>query len=230
MTRIDSPKPQMPDGAERRPSLHRLLRVGLAGFVLLAVAGGAIALGATDEPTAETIEPSGSAAAVPTSDSRVDPPQTTTTWGPSATPGVESTPVPESTIPAEEPKLVAPPVSAPSAVGADLATVTDGVGPDGKSYGSIGQAAPGTDLRTLTPDYVTVSNPDGTLAGYFKSSEMYPPTGAPALIDTKQGVPVYAADGTTVVGHITREHGYVPIGVNPDDLPPIGGYPDEGGQ
>ena len=98
MTRIDSPKPQMPDGAERRPSLHRLLRVGLAGFLLLAVPGGAIALGATDEPTAETSEPSGSAAAVPTSDSRVDPPQTTTTWGPSATPGVESTPVPESTI------------------------------------------------------------------------------------------------------------------------------------
>jgi hypothetical protein len=51
---------------------------------------------------------------------------------------------------------------------------------------------------------------------------MYPVDGTASLLDSSEGVPVYAADGTSIVGFITREHQYLPLGVNPDDVPPVG--------
>jgi hypothetical protein len=210
------------------PNRKPWLRAGLAGFVAVALTGGiatAVASSATEPATATAAGP---ASAAP-DDTIAGIPTTPTTWGPSSIPGIEI--LPDENTAADSIELGRPGTPAP--VGSDTADLDDEpiVAGDGATFGSIADiAAPGTHLDTLLPGYVAVTNPDGTLAGYFKASDMYPTGDTPSLLDTPDGVPVYAADGTTLVGHITRDHPYLPLGVNADDIPPVGSDPAEGGQ
>ncbi len=215
----------------RPPKSGRWLRVGLVGFVVAGVLGGGVALlsgydhptGAVADGDAHLSEEALVAEVVVADDLE---PTTTTTWGPPVPTSVEIAPpateVPRTvSTPARDPDPVEPPV---------VDDLPDGQvrGEDGNTYGMIdSNSGPGTDLRTLTPDYIAIINPDGTVAGYARAVDLYPTVDEPSLLDTPEGVPVYAADGTTVVGHITREKGYLPIGVNPDDVPPVGVDPSD---
>jgi hypothetical protein len=187
--------------SNRRP----WLRAALAGFVAVVLIGGvaiAVARAATDSSTAAGPASAAPIAGVPT---------TPTTWGPSSVPGVEV--LPDENAAPDSLKRGRPGTPAP--VGSQTAPLGDEpiVADDGATFGPIPAiAAPGVHVETLTADYVPVVNPDGTIAGYFRSDEMYPATGSPALIDMPDGVPVYAGDGSTIVGRITRDGGYAPLG------------------
>ena len=106
----------------------------------------------------------------------------------------------------------------------DLAAGTASVGADGKTYGAMPTAGLPTrvDGAAIAPDYIAVIGSDGlTIAGYAKQGDMFPttPTAADNQDKPSPGVAVWAADGTTLVGHLVPNKGFIPTGVDPDSVP-----------
>ena len=87
------------------------------------------------------------------------------------------------------------------------------------------------------PDYVSVVS-NGTVVGYVNKADLVPPAPGqpipgrvasagdqpPAAADRPQTpvVTVYASDLVTVVGHEVPGRGFVPVGVDPATVPPLG--------
>jgi hypothetical protein len=89
------------------------------------------------------------------------------------------------------------------------------VGPDGKRFGPVPNAHPegGTvtaaDIAAV-PDYIPVTcQSSETIGGWVKKTDMYGTGPVPIL--NGEVVPVYADDGTTVVGSFGGGQGFVPI-------------------
>jgi hypothetical protein len=75
---------------------------------------------------------------------------------------------------------------------------------------------------TLVPDFVPVWGRDGTsYAGYVPKAYVLGQT-MPTVTSSRPEVgvaPVYAADLTTLVGHMYPDRGFVPLGVDPNSIP-----------
>ena len=65
------------------------------------------------------------------------------------------------------------------------------------------------------PDFVPALGRDGNIAGYMPREALGIFNG---IVDDEV-IPVYAADLTTVVGHMVAGTGFVPLGVDADALP-----------
>jgi hypothetical protein len=104
------------------------------------------------------------------------------------------------------------------------------IGPNGKRFGPIVDNHP--DGGTITdadiaamPDYIPVTCQTGdTIGGWITKTDMLnsPTPISPELAaDTPPDVdPVYADDGTTVVGHMVDGRGFVPLGTDPTEVTP----------
>jgi hypothetical protein len=104
------------------------------------------------------------------------------------------------------------------------------VGPNGTTFGPVPNAPSGgtttaEDMAAM-PDYIPVTCKSGTgIGGWIKKTDMLSsPT--PLRPDLAQNAPahsdpVYADDGTTVVGHMYPARGFVPLGTDPETVPTI---------
>lgn len=104
-------------------------------------------------------------------------------------------------------------------------------GPDGQTFGPVPNAHPegGTvtaeDIAAM-PDYIPVWCQSGTaIGGWIKKTDMLT-SPSPLRPDLAQNAPpdidpVYADDGTTVVGHMYSARGFVPLGTDSETLPTI---------
>jgi len=76
----------------------------------------------------------------------------------------------------------------------------------------------------LVPDFVPVQGRDGTsVAGYIPKVYIVGQTMPTVTSSRPEGdvAPVYAADLTTLVGHMYPDRGFVPLGVDPNSIPTI---------
>lgn len=107
----------------------------------------------------------------------------------------------------------------------DLEPGTAKVGKDGRTYGllPVTDIPAGTDPARIAPDFIAITTRDGTtIAGYVKRDELYPPDGRAGITEKSPSVPVYAADGTTVVGAMYLNKGFIDLDEDPDT---VAGYP-----
>jgi hypothetical protein len=70
--------------------------------------------------------------------------------------------------------------------------------------------------KALIPDFIPALDRNGQVAGYV-AKDLAIADGAP----TDSPIPVYAADLTTLVGHMYSGRGFVPLGTSPDSVPVI---------
>jgi hypothetical protein len=99
------------------------------------------------------------------------------------------------------------------------------VGPDGKTFGPVVSGNPDTDGTrdsAALPDYIPVTCRKGIgIGGWIKKQDMLtsPSPASPAPEDIAKTPPdidpVYADDGTTIVGHMYDNIGFVPLGEDP---------------
>ena len=76
---------------------------------------------------------------------------------------------------------------------------------------------------SLVPDFVPALGRDGEVAGYVPKAYVIGSGGITHMIGAPTGdvAPVYAEDLRTLVGHMVPGKGFVPLGVDPDLVPPI---------
>jgi hypothetical protein len=76
---------------------------------------------------------------------------------------------------------------------------------------------------SAVPDFVAVAGKDGGIVGYVSKRYVLPDSSALPRLPNNESWPVYAADLRTVVGHMVTDKGFVPLGVDPNDVsaPPV---------
>jgi hypothetical protein len=95
---------------------------------------------------------------------------------------------------------------------------------DGATFGTMphieGQVSP-TEMFDSAPDYISVvSGSSDAIVGYIKKTDMFAADGDTYVMTGAGAVlPVYANDGTTVVGHFSPGTGFVPLGQETSSLP-----------
>ena len=98
------------------------------------------------------------------------------------------------------------------------------IGPDGQTFGPALNQHPetgGTVDTAALPDYIPVTCTTGTnIGGWIKKTDMLTsptPASPDQVANTPPDIdPVYADDGTTLVGHMYPGRGFVPLGTDPE--------------
>jgi hypothetical protein len=70
------------------------------------------------------------------------------------------------------------------------------------------------------PDFIAVAGDDGGIAGYVPKQYLFPQSTTVGLPDEPE-IPVYANDLRTLIGHMVPGRRFVPLGVDPLDVPTI---------
>ncbi|MEX1007243.1 MAG: hypothetical protein WD271_05295 [Acidimicrobiia bacterium] len=98
---------------------------------------------------------------------------------------------------------------------------------DAPTVGRVPEAAfrsDGSIDRTQVPDYIPALDRRGDIVGYVARDEVMPQEGLEPpgeLAPQDKPETVYDKDLKTVVGHMYPARGFVPVGTDPRDVPPI---------
>jgi hypothetical protein len=100
------------------------------------------------------------------------------------------------------------------------------VGANGWTFGPAENSYPDPVDPSNLPDYIPVACRTGTnVGGWIKKNDMLTspsPVSPDKIAETPPDIdPVYADDGTTLVGHMYDAKGFVPLGVDPATVPTI---------
>lgn len=111
-------------------------------------------------------------------------------------------------------------IAAVSAVGVALTAKSDG-----PSFGAVPEEVAHADSieeeLALVPDFVQAVGRHGEDVGYIPKDALYAPDGRGNYAPIDGPLPVVAADGETLVGHIFPDKGFVGIDENPDNIPDV---------